>query len=87
MIPECPQPDITTNPCAGIDHQRHVFGKVVFFPSIGRLDLGDCPLQFRSGYLRGTGPVSQTPFHNLHWMIELGELASARFIIAARVQL
>ena len=59
-IPACPQPVTTTKPCvvsstndwsSGTVSSTRPFG-VCIFP---------LTLQFLSGYLRGTGPVSQAP--------------------------
>ena len=45
----------------GVHHQRLVFRDVVLDDALRGLAPGPVPLQLRSGWTRGTGPVSQTP--------------------------
>ena len=46
--------------------------------------ISTCSLKLRSGYLRGTGPVSQTPGHSSVGMIVLDEMAAGCLVLAPR---
>ena len=80
MIPAWPQPEMSTKPFIGVEHQRHVLGKVVLDHAAVLVPDLAFEVQFRSGWVRGTGPVSQAPGNNLGRPIDHHERA-AQFLV------